>query len=68
MGVLTLRLRAAVLLLLRVRKVDELLRVALHLLLGDHQLEVVEQQELQLELVELGLWEAADLRARVSET
>jgi hypothetical protein len=39
-----------------------LLGVALHLVARDDEAEVVEQQELQLELVELGLREAADLQ------
>lgn len=39
----------------------ELFGVALHLLRGDDEAEVVQEEELQFELVELGLREATDL-------
>lgn len=46
---------------MRLREEDELFGVVLHLVVGDHEAEVVEQEELKLELVELGLGETADL-------
>ena len=39
----------------------QLTRVELHLLLGNHQMEVVEKEELELELVELRQRKAANL-------
>ena len=47
------------------REEDELLCISLHLILVDDKREVVEQQELQLQLVQLGERKAANLSARL---
>ena len=46
------------------REEDELLCISLHLILVDDKREVVEQQELQLQLVQLGERKAANLSAQ----